>query len=444
MTFTHALSTNNYGPSKFIVDANAANGTHITIATALTAASSGDTIFIRPGTYTENLTLKAGVNLTAYGSDSSPNGTGKVIISGTCTFTATGTVTISGIQLQTNSAALLAVTGTLASVVSLDNCYLNCTNNSGITFSSSNAAARIIIKNSRGDLGTTGINLFAHSSAGSLIINTSVFTNTGASTTASTQSAGTLTCTFSQFAHPITTSGSTAIATISWCNLDTSSQNVTAFTHGSTSASNSLLSFNTVTTGSASSISISASALLFVDATFINSTNTNAITGAGTISYQGLIFVGSSSTINTTTQTASGTLMGSRNTAPSAGFLGQNTVSTATTVALVSNTAKTVTSISLTAGVWDVSALAYIAPSGGTGVAQAIVVGISTTDNTLTGTVGIEQFQFSQVALSSASGVVPSYRVTLSATTTYYLVVLAIFTSTTCPANGRISATRVG
>jgi pectin methylesterase-like acyl-CoA thioesterase len=65
MTFTHALSTNNYGPAKFIVSSSAANGTHTTIAAALTSASTGDTIFIRPGTYTENLTLKAGVNLTA-------------------------------------------------------------------------------------------------------------------------------------------------------------------------------------------------------------------------------------------------------------------------------------------------------------------------------------------------------------------------------------------
>ena len=69
MTFTHALTTGNYGPAKFIVSANVYEGTHTTIAAALTSASSGDTIFIRPGTYTENLTLKAGVNLCAYECD---------------------------------------------------------------------------------------------------------------------------------------------------------------------------------------------------------------------------------------------------------------------------------------------------------------------------------------------------------------------------------------
>src|SRR6187431_1669292 len=95
--------TNKWGTAKWIVDPSvAAVCTHTTIAAALTSASSGDTIFIRPGTYTENITLKAGVNLTAYGSDDSLNGTGVVIINGTCTFTAAGSVTLYGLQLQTN------------------------------------------------------------------------------------------------------------------------------------------------------------------------------------------------------------------------------------------------------------------------------------------------------------------------------------------------------
>jgi len=147
MTFTHALSTNNYGPSKFIVDASAANGTHTTLPSALASASSGDTISIRPGTYTGNFSLKGGVNITAFGSDSSLNGTGKVIIQGTCTLSEAGTVTISGVQLQTNSAAALAVTGSAASVVNLQNCYLNFTNNTGITYSSSNSSSAINIQN---------------------------------------------------------------------------------------------------------------------------------------------------------------------------------------------------------------------------------------------------------------------------------------------------------
>src|SRR6185503_17737268 len=117
------ISTGTFTTAKWIVSSDITQGTHTTIAAALTSASSGDTIFIRPGTYTENLTLKAGVALCAYVCDAfEPN----VIISGTCTFTAAGTVSISGIRLQTNNAALLAVTGSAASIVFLNLCFLNC------------------------------------------------------------------------------------------------------------------------------------------------------------------------------------------------------------------------------------------------------------------------------------------------------------------------------
>src|ERR1700676_4205216 len=97
-------STDLYANSVLIVDPTLGSGNYTTIGSALTASVSGQTIFIRPGTYTENLTLKAGVNLTAFGSDSSLNGTATVIINGTCTLSTAGTVTISSIQLQTNSA----------------------------------------------------------------------------------------------------------------------------------------------------------------------------------------------------------------------------------------------------------------------------------------------------------------------------------------------------
>ena len=119
-----------------IVDATG-QGDFTTIQAAITAASSSQTVFIRPGTYTESLSLKAGVNLSAFGSDSSSNGTGKVIISGNATLSTAGSVTISGIQLQTNSAAFLTVSGTLASIVNLNNCYLNSLNATGISYSSS-------------------------------------------------------------------------------------------------------------------------------------------------------------------------------------------------------------------------------------------------------------------------------------------------------------------
>ena len=55
--------TNNFAGAKFIVDTNGLDqgATHTTITAAMASASSGDTILIKPGTYTENYTHKAGV-----------------------------------------------------------------------------------------------------------------------------------------------------------------------------------------------------------------------------------------------------------------------------------------------------------------------------------------------------------------------------------------------
>lgn len=297
MTFTRALSTNNYGPSKFIVDGTtAANGTHSTISSAITSASSGDTIFIRPGTYTENLTLKAGVNLTAYNCDAyNPN----VIISGNCTFSAAGSVACSGIRFQTNSANCITVSGSSASILTLVNCFINCTNNTGISFTSSNAGSFLILRYCLGNVATTGITYFSHSGAGTLEIGFSSLTNSGDTTAASTVSGtGVLACYNSRINVPITTSSSGVIQGQS--TLFDSDSNTTAITHGG-SASNSFLANCQINGGTASAISIGST--LNLGLCVVDSTNTNAITGAGTLLNGGISFSNTSSTINTTTQT---------------------------------------------------------------------------------------------------------------------------------------------
>ncbi len=289
------ISTNTFTTAKWIVSATASDGTHTTIAAALTSASSGDTIFIRPGTYTENLTLKVGVNLAAYDCDAlTPN----VTISGTCTLTTAGTVSISGIRLQTNSAAAIAVTGSAASILQIKNCYLNFTNTTGITFSASNTAAAIYITDCRGDLGTTGIALFTHTSTGLMQVINTLFSNSGGSSTASTCSSGTIDASFSQFTNPITTS-STGAGTWEHCVISTVAQNATSATLGGGSLSCKWCRFQA---GSASALSIGG-ASVFLEFCDVASSNTNAITGAGTLTYSPITFSGSSSTVNTSVQT---------------------------------------------------------------------------------------------------------------------------------------------
>lgn len=295
------LSTNTFTTAKWIVSSTASDGTHTTIASALTSASSGDTIFIRPGTFSESISLKAGVNLTAFESDSSLNGTGKVIISGTCTMTTAGTVTISGIQLQTNSAALLAVTGSAASVVNLNNCYLNCTNNSGITYSSSSGSSVINITRCTGDLGTTGIAAWVATGSGSINLQYTVWSNSGGSSTASTANPTGIFLNWCAIYFPL--SFTSASSSVNYSQINSAATNSTCIT-SATSGAHTLVS-SYFGSGSASALSIGASTTAsIVGDTVVVSTNTNAVTGAGSVTFSPISMQGSSSLINTTTQTA--------------------------------------------------------------------------------------------------------------------------------------------
>jgi hypothetical protein len=295
MTFTHALSSNNYGSARYIVAGSAANGTHQTIQGAINAASAGETVAIRPATFTENLTLKVGVNLVAYEADSYDH----VTINGTCTLTGAGAVSMSGIRLQTNGAALLAVTGANASIVNLYNCTLNCDDSTGITFSSSSSSAKINLWNCQGDLGTTGIGLFSHSSAGNLVISNSVFTNTGSSLTASTASAGSLNILYSFIPFAITTSSTnTFIGRES--EFDLAVINTKALILGGSGVQTLIGGF--VGSGSATAVTCT-SALCNIVGTSIGTSNAAAIDGAGTLTGNVIPFASTGSIVTTTTQT---------------------------------------------------------------------------------------------------------------------------------------------
>ncbi len=289
MALTHAVSTNNYGPAHLIVATSVANGTHTTLTTAMADAVSGDTIFLRDSV-TENVTLTAGVNITSWNGESlnTPTITGKL------TMTTAGTCNISNIHLKTNSDFFLAVTGTLASVVNLYNCYLDCINNTGISYSSSSGSSAISILNCQGDVGTTGITLLSGSSSGRIDIFFSDITNSGASSTASTMSAGNLFFQYSRCFTRLDATGSTAV--IKYLNLDTQAVTGTSLTVGSGEIHHCFF-----TSGSNSCVSIATGASL--NNCVLRSSNTNAVGGAGTIEFSGLSFWGSSSLIGTTTQT---------------------------------------------------------------------------------------------------------------------------------------------
>jgi len=290
MPFT--TGDNNFGVAKWIVDPVAGQGTHTTISAAITAASSGQTIFIRPGTYTENLTLKAGVNLTAFDCDAlTPN----VTIIGKCTFTGAGTVSISGIRLQTNSDLYLAVTGSSASIVNLSECYLNASNNTGLNFTSSNSSAQLNLYQCLGDLGTTGIAHFVHSSAGTFTMDGTVLNNSAGSTTANTQSAGLFFANYSDIRNPFTCSSTGQFGMV-WTQIFGS--NTTAITQNSSNESS--CRYCRINSGTA--VPVTASGVIFLFACEITSSNGTAVSGSGQCIYSGNIFYNGTGNMTISTQ----------------------------------------------------------------------------------------------------------------------------------------------
>ncbi len=365
------------------------------------------------------------------------NGTGLVIISGTITKTSAGTSTISGIQLQTNSAALLAVTGSAASIVNLNNCYLNCTNNTGITFSSSSSSSKVNIFNCTGNIGTTGISLYTMSSTGVMQLDNSLFTNTGASTTASTNSAGQVNIN-NLAANLSFSTSSTGIVTFNNSDVDNTATNTTTLTTAGTGSA--IFENSYIASGTASSVSVGVGTTVSLLNSVHASSNTNNITGAATLIYSGLSLF-SSQTINVTSQSG-GLLPGGRFQAPSAGFIGEqirSAIASGSPVTLTTATPTNITSISLTAGIWDISGIGIITNSGATTLHQ---LSVNTTSATI-GTLG-DNACYDNTLNNFCTLSIPAWRQTFTTTTPVYLVAQDTFSTGAGAAYGRISATRVG
>jgi hypothetical protein len=420
--------------------ADGANFTTLATAYAAAVAAGGpQTVFMQPGTYTIGTqVLSPDVNICSFDCDAS---TPNVILIGELSFTVAGSVALSGLYLQTNSAPILSVTGSAASIVEMTSCFFNCTNNTGIVYSSSNAGAFLVLSNCGGNLGTTGITFITQSSPGSLDLGNTGVTNTGGSTTASTISAGVFNGDNVNFQFPLTFSGTSA-GTFVFSTFSNMGLNTTMLTLGGSGVQS--FKFCRVDSGSASAVVVSTTAIMLL--CDINSTNTNAISGSGSLTHSGIVFTGTSKTINTTTQTNSGTLQGSKNIAPAAGFLGEQIRSyQASGVGLTTSTGANITSISLTPGVWDVSGVwQFISdPTTNTTIFSYSLSPTSATldvlgDDSLTLAItgGFTGY--------NPSFTIPSYRVTVSTTTTFYLVAAAVFSVSTMACSGRISATRVG
>lgn len=134
------------------------------------------------------------------------------------------------------------------------------------------------------------------------------------------------------------------------------------------------------------------------------------------------------------------------NNSANAGAVGEYLTANTQGTSLSNNVAANLTSISLTAGDWEVSGLCGSVPAGST-ITVSMLCGISTVSATFQ-TIAGSQFNWQALTTVNTAGtgnqiIAPVTRISLAATTTIYLVGQIAFTTSTMTANGFIRARRV-
>lgn len=351
-TINNNAPTTDLHVARYIVSAGGTGdgANYTTIGAALAAAVSAggvQTIAIQPGTYTESFTWPANINITAFDCDPL---TPSVTIIGKITCTDAGSRSMSGIFLQTNGDYILSVTGSAATDVRFFNCYLNCTDNTGIQITSSGLPDIQFLNCTIDIVDVSGSAHLAMSGGGSIFFTDCNLLNSGGSSTATTVANSGLYLKRTSFVSIISASGSTNI------NSSFSSINARDDLNSRLNQIGVLLADNAtfngyqsiVCGGNQRAISIGAGCQATVFDTVIESSHaTSAITGAGTIFYGGLVFVsppGVTSAIDVTTQNVRAE--GPSRTIGSANSGATNTL----TLTNTSNTASSASKVQVTVG----------------------------------------------------------------------------------------------
>lgn len=167
---------------------------------------------------------------------------------------------------------------------------------------------------------------------------------------------------------------------------------------------------------------------------------TNAINGLA-VTGSGNAVLANSPTI--ATPAISGVTSGANAAAGNIGEIISSSIAVGSAVSLTSATAKTITSITLTAGDWDVFG-SIISNPAGTTTTSNLQAGLSTTTNALpTPPSGYALFGGALGAGLAASLTISSIQINVNTTTTVYLVAQATFATSTMTAYGAIRARRV-
>ena len=288
---TQGNSTNKYACANFIVAPTFSEGsTHTTIASALSAASSGDTIFLKPGTYEEDITLKAGVNLTAFPCDIYND---QVVILGKATATFDGQATISNIRFTTNSDNSISITGSNTTVLRFENCFFNGAD--ATSFDINNANSSVVLQKCTCSTSSNNL-IFAITTTAGVTCNYCVM---GAGTNANTIAAGTIFfyhCSMNSFSLTTSATGSFNVY-----NCMVSQSNAAAFTLVGTGNGN--ITNTEIFSGTATAIAVGTGTTLNISCCVIDSSNTDSISGAGTVEYSSVAYSSTTNGINATTET---------------------------------------------------------------------------------------------------------------------------------------------
>lgn len=168
--------------------------------------------------------------------------------------------------------------------------------------------------------------------------------------------------------------------------------------------------------------------------------NATSVTASGATILNGGLQMGAGTTIvPTTTFGIKGTTAGDN---ANAGSIGEYITATTSGVALTNGSTSNVTSISLTAGDWDVQAIVQFIGAAST-TSSNVQAGVSTVSATFGALGTFFQDNTPNVTQETSAFSTPTVRINVTSTTTVYAVAEANFSVSTMTANGVIRARRV-
>lgn len=207
-----------------------------------------------------------------------------------------------------------------------------------------------------------------------------------------------------------------------------------------------MLSANNINAVTVSAATIAANTLTGTTATITNLTVSNNIAVSNNISVSGLSVFStvSAATVYGTTIIPTNITGTPTNNDASTGSIGEYLTSTGTTISLVNNTAKTITSLGLQAGDWDVGGAALLSLASTT-TGNAFSAGISQVTNVLPGTLSYANLAATLTTAGNPACTLtaPVQRISLAASANVFMVAVASFAVSAATASAIIRARRV-